>query len=293
MSREDYVRKLGENIVQNYKVYSHNPFFGNKYVGTTSHGVDIHLNACAATSDFKIGIGTIFPHGATGIGGGSKLICPGIAGFDSIKTQHGMQRGRWNEKLDSRDNAKQAAELLGVNLIIDALLNGQGEIAELIVDSPGKVIDAHVERIRSFYTTNDYEKADLVIANNYFKPTEVSVAINGTGVMKAINNGGDLIVSSHTPQGTANHYLFGAWGNDIDMTSGAEDPKIPGHIGRYIAFSKHLDMGTGQGWHPTFDRRFYWASTWSQVMKIIGKRKRSVLIFDYATAGFYKSNGNG
>lgn len=293
MSREDNVRKLGENIVQNYAVFSHNPFAGNVSVGTTSYGVNIHLNSCVASADFIIGIGSVFPHGAIGIGGGSKLICPGIAGFDSIKAQHSMSRGRWDIGLDSRKNAQQAANLLGVDLIIDALLNGKGEPADIIAGRPDEVIDGHVQDIINFFECGRYEKADLVIANNYFKPTEVSVAVNGTGVMDAVKDGGDIIVSAHTPQGTANHYLFGAWNEDVRNGGKRAGVRIPPHVNRYIAFSKYLDLGTGQGWHPVDDKRFMWASDWTRVLDVLGSRPRSVLIFDYATAGFYGPSGNG
>ena len=62
MGREDYVRKLGEQIVRRYRIYSHNPFFNCAYVGTTSCGIPIHVNAEILRADYRSAIGSLPSH---------------------------------------------------------------------------------------------------------------------------------------------------------------------------------------------------------------------------------------
>ncbi|MBT7289170.1 MAG: DUF2088 domain-containing protein, partial [Chloroflexi bacterium] len=45
MNRWDYAKKLGADIVARYPVYSHNPYENCVYVGTTSRGTKVHINA--------------------------------------------------------------------------------------------------------------------------------------------------------------------------------------------------------------------------------------------------------
>ena len=39
MVREDFIRKLGEDIVDTFEIYNHNVFYNHVYLGTTSNGI--------------------------------------------------------------------------------------------------------------------------------------------------------------------------------------------------------------------------------------------------------------
>ncbi len=153
MYREDFVRKLDEELVSEFPTYSHNPFFNNVYLGKTSYGIPIELNADAVAADFKVAIGSIAPHGAVGLAGGAKTILPGIASIETIRRSHLLQRGRWNKEAPGRQNALEATHIFKLNMKIDALLNGKGDIAQIFAGDPGQIIDDNYEEIKAFYKT--------------------------------------------------------------------------------------------------------------------------------------------
>ena len=77
MNRVDFAKKLGEETLSRFPVYNHNPFVNCVYVGTTSYGTEVFINAEVMKCDLKITIGSIVPHIFAGFGGGSKIIMPG------------------------------------------------------------------------------------------------------------------------------------------------------------------------------------------------------------------------
>ena len=292
MSRDDYVRKLGEEIVQEFRVYSHNPFFNNTLVGHTSSGIPIELNADVVAAGFKVAIGNAVPHGNTGIAGGPKTILPGIASFDSIKALHSLGvTGRWDLSVAGRDMASQAAELLGLDMKIDVLLNGKGEIAVLHAGNVNALAAEHEPELRDFYRTPHEMDADIVLANNYFKPAEPFLAIAYNGIPFSVKKGGVLIVSSHTPQGAIPHYGQGTWG-DTGVSGPLYSPTpAPRRCKTYYAFSTYMDKGSAAGYH-LMGENFKWADKWEQILQDVGTEKRKLVIYPYGSVGFYGTSGN-
>lgn len=57
-------------------------------IGRLGDGTEVRNNRLAHAADFRLGIGSIFPHPLNGFGGGGKILFPGIADYDSIFTHH-------------------------------------------------------------------------------------------------------------------------------------------------------------------------------------------------------------
>lgn len=289
MGREDYVRKLGERIVRRYRIYSHNPFFNCVYAGTTSCGIPIHVNAEILRADYRIAIGSITPHSTVGIGGGPKIILPGICSAETIRQFHRLPKKRWDLDAPGRKAAGEAAAFVGLQMKVDALLNGHGEIADLIVGDVCRAAEYAYPTIRAFYSTPYGGRADIILANNYFKPSEAKLAISSNGIPESVREGGALIVAANSPQGAAPHYLFGQWGEtneDFDALDGGLSP----HIAQYYAFSTYPDLGAGIAWHPA-DRRFRWVSDWETLLSTLGSGEKDVVIYPYASAAYFEPDG--
>lgn len=291
MSREDFVRKLGEDIVQEFRTYSHNPFFNNVLVGYTDSGIPIELNADAVAADFKIAIGNAVPHGNVGIAGGPKTILPGIASLETLKAFHSQRTGRWDLSVPGQGIAAQAAEALGLDFKIDVLLNGKGEISVLYAGSVNELATAHLDEIRAFYQTPHMMEADIVLANNYFKPSEPFLSIAYNGLVFSVKKGGSLIVSSHSPQGAAPHYAQGTWG-DADISGPLYVPTpVARRLKTYYAFSTYMDKGTAAGYHFCGDN-MKWVSHWDQILAEEGMEKKKLVIYPYGSVGYYGTTGN-
>ena len=55
--REDFVKKLGESVVESYPVFNHNPYVNVVYSGRTGYGTPVEVNAEVMACDFKIAVG--------------------------------------------------------------------------------------------------------------------------------------------------------------------------------------------------------------------------------------------
>ncbi|HVN71792.1 MAG TPA: lactate racemase domain-containing protein, partial [Desulfomonilia bacterium] len=126
-------KKLGDDIVENYAVYNHDPFQNTIRVGRTITGVEIWLNREYLACDLRIGIGCITAHVHVGFGGGAKLIMPGIAGIETINQFHNqLYRDQGRTGLGNFDNnimraeCDAAGDLAGLNFKIDCLINRRG-----------------------------------------------------------------------------------------------------------------------------------------------------------------------
>ena len=80
MHRFDLIRKFGEEIVQNFTIYNHSPFYNLVSYGKTSRNTPIYINKFFAEREVKIGIGSILLHPNSGFGGGGKIVIPGVQG---------------------------------------------------------------------------------------------------------------------------------------------------------------------------------------------------------------------
>lgn len=79
----------GRDIVRRYSFYNHDCKADDLVpVGRLKSGTTVKINRLAYEADFRIGIGSIFPHPLNGFGGGGKILFPGIANFDAVLEHH-------------------------------------------------------------------------------------------------------------------------------------------------------------------------------------------------------------
>ena len=176
---EDIKKKLGADIAAEYEVTNHNFMSGDlRAFGNLDNGMPVYLNRVVADADFKICLGGIYPHSSVGFSGGAKLIVPGISGFTTMFYFHTFPPGRGpaiiegqSDEPDRRDCTELAAEVLGLDVIANVVLNSRREICGMFV---GDFIQAHRKGAHfamDTYSTEIPEKnqteSDLVVINCY------------------------------------------------------------------------------------------------------------------------------
>ena len=177
--------KLGQEILERFFVFQHNPYDNCVAVGATTLGTPLSVNREVMSCDLKIGIGSILPHPQAGFGGGGKLVLPGISHIDSVDRFHrtimdsppstvGM--GNWDEN-PMRQETEDAARLAGLDITIDALFNGRCEVTDLIVGDPVLAHHEGVKIAKGIYATELTTGADVVVTNAYAKPNEAAIAL--------------------------------------------------------------------------------------------------------------------
>jgi nickel-dependent lactate racemase len=178
-TREEMEKKLGADIVAEYFPTTHDCMAGNlRGMGNLPDGTPLYFHPVVAIAEFKMTVGGIYPHGAVGFGGGSKLILPGVSGFATMFHFHTFYPSRGQANIerqgdvpDHRDASEAAARVLGLDVVVNAVINGRREIAGLFV---GDFIQAQRTGARfalKIYGTEIPEElrreADVVVVNAY------------------------------------------------------------------------------------------------------------------------------
>jgi len=178
-TQEEMEKKVGADIVAEYKVTTHDFMAGDlRGLGALPDGTPLYFNRIVADAEFKMTVGGIYPHGSVGFGGGSKLILPGVAGFATMFHFHTFypSRGQGNierqgDVPDHRDASEAAARVLGLDVVVNAVINSRRQIAAVYVGDFVQAQRAGARRARQVYGTHiptDLRRTvDVVVVNAY------------------------------------------------------------------------------------------------------------------------------
>src|SRR3990172_9002049 len=252
LTRNDFIKKLGEEVVSRFPIFNHNAFGNCTFVGTTSFGTNLHINAEVAKCDYKIALGSIVPHGLLGFGGGAKALLPGVASFETVSAIHRMTAPGGDSKTVDlggmgciegnllRENVEEAAEMAGLDFKIDALVNGWGETVAVYAGAPRAAFEAAVPEARAHYLSPRATDCDVVVTNTFAKVNEGEGGA-GIGFASLKKTGGDVVLIANAPDGHVSHYLFGTWGsttaNEFRLVI-----QLPPHVERLIIFNRYRDL---------------------------------------------------
>ena len=179
LTDEEVAKKIGADVAAEHEATSHDFMSGDlRALGSLDNGMPIYLNRVVADADFKICLGGIYPHGSVGFGGGAKLIVPGIAGFTTMFYFHSFSPSRGHAVIerkgsepDHRDFSEAVAGVLGLDVIVNTVLNSRREICGLFV---GDFVQAHRKGAHFALETYGTEipeasrkETDLVVLNCY------------------------------------------------------------------------------------------------------------------------------
>ncbi|MBS4023950.1 MAG: DUF2088 domain-containing protein [Dethiobacter sp.] len=277
MTREQLAKKLGEDIVSNYRVYNHNPYENCVTLGFTSRGTKVAINAGLMGCDLKIAIGSVTPHPLNGFGGGGKIILPGVASMDTIEDNHkliakpGMSGlhptaglGKYEDNI-MRLDINEACRMVGLDIKIDALVNTRRETVALFVGDAEKVHEAGIELGKELYKTVREEDCDIAVVNAHAKVNEAAIALN-LGIQSLKKEGGDVVIITHTPEGQIPHYLIGCFGSDLGGRMYSKRRR-PAHLKRIIVYSPFV-FKADEAWYGP-EEIIEWARTWDEVLELL------------------------
>ena len=231
-------KKLGDEIVENYSVYNHDPFQNTVRVGRTPTGVELWFNREFMACDLKIGLGCITPHVHVGYGGGAKIALPGVAGIETINQFHNQlyrDRARTGlgkfQKNIMREECDAAGDIVGLNFKADCLLNRRGQITSLYAGPFRATHQAGADEGKEHYGIPYTSGYDLVVANSYAKANESAIAAL-LGLMLIRPKEGTMVLISDAPEGQVPHYVMRAWGSDYGGRH--YQPKPKGFVSRLM-----------------------------------------------------------
>jgi nickel-dependent lactate racemase len=278
LSSFEFGKKLGEDIIARFNVYNHNIYENCTYVGTTSRGTAVSLNAEFMKADLKIGIGAIVPHPNCGFGGGGKLILPGIASLETILHNHGPVRtnskntgiddntgmGRYEHNAQLLDTL-EACKLSGLHVKVDAIMNIHRDATALFVGEPEAAYYAGAKAGLTHYHSPTPDRPNIVVANCYAKINEVTIA-KTVGQAMLPDEGGSLVLITNNPWGEVVHYLRRRFG-DHTMGQGYRPPTLSPKVKRFIVQMPYKNKASIDWLAP--EETVTWAKTWDDVLAVL------------------------
>jgi nickel-dependent lactate racemase len=217
MMREDFVKKVGLEAVEQCGLANHFSWDDCVRIGTTSHGTPVEVNRLFAESDVKILTGSIVPHPVTGYAGGGKMVLPGVASIDSATAFHGKGGPATGLALidtPARTDVDEAARMAGANFIVNVVPNSERGIGALVA---GDVVAAYrvgVKRAQEIFATATPTDWDICVLSAYPKDNEFiqhSLAYNlwRTAPQPITHEGGTVVLADASSEGAGFHSLAG------------------------------------------------------------------------------------
>jgi lactate racemase len=293
----DFRKKLGDNILDRFSVYNHNPFASCTYLGKTTQGTPVSINSEVMACDLKIGIGCITPHVFTGFGGGGKIILPGVSSMETIAHNHGALMKAHPEclglgKIEGnalRRDIDEACKMAGLDFKVDAVMNLKGEITGLFAGEPVLEHRTGVEFAKEVYATDPAKNMDIVIVNAYAKSNECAI-VPSIGLPALKEQGGDLVIIANEPSGQIVHYLYGEFGRCGEEALSAPIPAAS-KARRCIILSPIRDIAGASCFRGL--PSLLWAKTWQEVYDLLAAQwgdRANVAIFPDATMQYVPMN---
>lgn len=212
-TRDEIIEMVGPRIARDYRILNHDgkDLETHVFLGNTPNHVPVWIDARYVTADLKITIGLIEPHLMAGFSGGRKLICPGIAGIDTVRAWHsprflehpragcGMVEGNPVHQENTR-----IAQMAGCDFIVNVVINGKRQITSVVAGDMIKAWEKGVEDCRRQLGVTLNEPADVVLTSSAGYPLDTTFyqSVKGmTGVLPIVRKGGTIIVAASLTEG--------------------------------------------------------------------------------------------
>ncbi|MAB90014.1 MAG: hypothetical protein CMJ90_11210 [Planctomycetes bacterium] len=210
---EELVELVGRRIAETYRIENH---FGERrdeltYLGESPRGVPIWINTHFVDAELKITTGLIEPHLMAGYSGGRKVICPGIAGLDTIKAWHSpkfLEHPRADCGLLDGNPVHEEntwiAKKVGCDFIVNTVIDDQRRPLEFFAGDMEAAFIVGAEFVRDVVRDTVAAPVDIVVTCSAGYPLDTTFyqAVKGlTGALPIVKEGGTIIMAAGLSEG--------------------------------------------------------------------------------------------
>ena len=128
------------------------------------------------------------PHPYAGFSGGGKIVVPGLAGIKSIDVNHKPVNKSLQGKIGQVENnsrradIEEAANMAGLDFIVNTISNSLGDTASIYSGNPVDVFNTASKKAIEVYSTNVPYNMDVGIFNAFPRDTWFLLALNSLNV---------------------------------------------------------------------------------------------------------------
>ena len=217
MNRAEVSNLVPSKISRSFRVICNNAFDRKNfyYAGITRRGTKVLINKEVKKMDKLIATSSVLCHYFAGYGGGPKILMPGLAGQESISSNHRMtltQNGDFNNKCRNgniRNNPvysdiAESVKFFPSVLYLGTVLNDKGKIIKALC---GNIINEHKRAARfvdELYKIKIKEKADVVICSAGGFPKDINLIQSHKSIhnaYSALKKNGVLICLAECKEG--------------------------------------------------------------------------------------------
>ena len=206
MTKTEFRMKYG-SVEDRVEITNHDYTANLVNVGSTSSGIPIEVNKYVYDATFKIGIGNIVPHCYAGWGGGGKIIQPGVCGEKTTGMTHlmGGKVKPYTKLLGKIDNdvrkeIEAAAELVGLDFIINTVLDKREKIVNVVSGEPIRALRKGVEHARKIYCPKIPNSSDIIVVSSYPADIDYWQSLKPlTYASSIVKQGGTVVLLSPCP----------------------------------------------------------------------------------------------
>lgn len=205
---DELIEMVGQHIFDNYRIEQHHGQVREEhtFLGESPRGVPIWIDSRYVEADLKIATGLIEPHLMAGFSGGRKLICPGIAGLDTVKVWHGPKFledphadcGILKNNPVHEENT-WIARRAGCDFIVNVVIDAERQVLKIVAGDMEAAFDEGVEFVREVVTDTVPEPVDIVVTSGAGYPLDTTFyqAVKGmTGALPIVREGGTIIIAA-------------------------------------------------------------------------------------------------
>jgi nickel-dependent lactate racemase len=179
LDKEQLTQKLGERIVENYRVINHDPD-QTVHLGATSRGTPVEVSNEVVEADLRISTGFVEPHFFAGFSGGRKSIAPGLSSANAIRqnhnyamVEHSNARAGVLKGNPIHEDMVEQARMAGLDFIVNVLLNKERQITHVFAGDPFLAHEAACEVEKGIVQTELDHTVDITVVTNSGAPLDL------------------------------------------------------------------------------------------------------------------------
>jgi nickel-dependent lactate racemase len=202
---------LGDDLARSLRVENHDWRAKDLvFLGTTTRGVPLYINAKVARASYKIVTGVILPHQAAGYSGGRKSILPGVAGEKTLVIHHSLPIRMFDPAPGIihgnpfHEEAQEAALKVGVDFMLNVIPVDDSSVVAAVAGHIVQAFEAGVRLAEDLYTARVERAAGVVVVSPGGYPRDIDLyqSVKALSIAQmVVEDGGNLVLVAECREG--------------------------------------------------------------------------------------------
>jgi nickel-dependent lactate racemase len=182
VSENEYQNILPYPIIDQFQIYSHDceDTTNLLFLGQTKRGTPVFVNKRYYDLDIKIIVGNIEPHHFMGFSGGVKTAAIGLAGRETIDTNHSLLLNPLSfignfETNPARQDVEEIGKIMDITAALNVVMDSRKNIINAFWGTPQNVMKAGVPISRQVCQKKIEKRYDLIIVSPGGYPKDINL----------------------------------------------------------------------------------------------------------------------